>query len=457
MKIKLLQLLSHFLCIALLFSFLTVEAAEQFTVLPKASIDKNTVTFTLDIRTLEGEAVTQLPKLQPAGNQKPRYLYIWTFGDHSAPQRTEEPTITYTYPEANCTYSAKVEITSIKANDDDLSVSSEPITISIQEFSSDSYSPTEVKMLGSEWLFMDISRFPRVGQTITYFVTYANFDSPRDLSGQITFKYPKSYQYLYPPNNITCNISADGSCLYQANVDEELHEITYDFDNLPKNAQKTLALTFKVKENVPLKTALACHASMNIDQTGAIHTACNVRKAVGSWDPNHKEVDKSTICTQEENTLTYTIFFENEGSGEAENVTIKDLISPLLDMSTLSVIAESHLSSPPEINLQSREVNFCFNAINLPGHDQDGYRYNFEASRGFITYTIQLQQNAIANIDHNASFGTPAQIVFYGQPAIATDPALTQRYCFETNCEVIANSTSKGYLKTVSTPFWYLL
>ncbi len=431
----------------LLPSFASLMAAEKLTILPKTEITKNTVKFTLDIRTLEGQVVSELPKLRPSGNQKPRYLYVWTFGDHSAPQRTEEPTIIYTYPEASCSYLAKVELTSVKSSDDELSITSKPITVDIQESTQESYSPTEVNMLGSEWLFMDISRFPRVGQEITYFVTYSNPNSPRDLSGQITFKYPKTYQYLYPPNNITCTDLADGSCLYQANVDEELHEITYEFDKLPKNAQKTLALTFKVKENVPLRTALACHASMQIDQTDAIHTACNVRKAVGSWDPNRKEVDRITICTQEENTLTYTIFFENEGSAEAENVTIKDQISPFLDMTTLSVIAESHLSSPPEINLQNREVTFCFNAINLPGHEQEGYRYNFEASRGFITYTIQLQQNAIADIARNASFGTPAQIVFHGQPAIATDPALTQRYCFETNCEVIANSTSKGYLK----------
>jgi len=69
-------------------SFTSIEAVETFTILPKATVTKNKVAFTLDIRTLQGETVNALPKLRPSGNQKPRYLYVWTFGDHSAQDLT---------------------------------------------------------------------------------------------------------------------------------------------------------------------------------------------------------------------------------------------------------------------------------------------------------------------------------------------------------------------------------
>ncbi len=236
------------------------------------TIDSNRVTFNLKIHNCGNEQV-DLPKLRPSGSQKPKYLYVWTFGDHTAPIRTDEPMVTHIYPNANCNYVAKVEITSIKANDDDLSIISYPSTIGITEFGIER-EPEDVNMLGSKWIFVDISRIPRPNQEVTYFVTFQN-ELSKPISGQIVFKYPKAYLYDYPKNNISCEIDADGVCLNEPFEDLNNRQITYEFEDLKPNIQKTIPITFKVKNTVAQRTVLGCYATMYVNETGQGHTACN--------------------------------------------------------------------------------------------------------------------------------------------------------------------------------------
>jgi len=444
---------SKYLLFLLLFSLPILAFADCETALEKnnyyitldPAIDSNRVTFNLKVHNCGNEQIS-LPKLRPSGSQKPKYLYVWTFGDHTAPIRTEEPTYTHIYPNANCNYVAKVELTSVKSSDDELSIISYPSTIDIVEFGIER-EPEDVNLLGSKWIFVDISRIPRPNQEVTYFVTFQN-ELSKPVSGQIVFKYPKAYLYDYPKNNISCEIDADGVCINEPFEDLKNHQITYEFDDLKPNIQKTIPITFKVKNTVAQRTVLGCYASMYINETGQGHTACNTRKAVSSWDPNKKVVDMPSICTTEDTTLTYTIHFENEGSGIAENVVLEDMIPPTLDIETIEVIEESHLVGKPKIDLAKRKVRWDFNAINLPGNKQEGYKHNFEASRGFVSYRIKIKNPE--TLSTGTEISASAGITFQGQKTISTPPAVTERFCFETDCAAEAQNTSKGFIKSVS-------
>ncbi len=155
-----------------------------------------------------------------------------------------------------------------------------------------------------------------------------------------------------------------------------------------------------------------------------------------------------TICTTEDTTLTYTIHFENEGNAEAENVVLEDVIPPTLDIESFEVIEESHLVGKPKIDLATRKVRWDFNGINLPGNKQEGFKHNFEASRGFITYRIKIKNPE--SISTGTEIKASAGITFQGQKTINTPPAVTERFCFEKDCEAEAENTSKGFIKSVS-------
>ncbi|MGZ3930186.1 MAG: DUF7619 domain-containing protein [Bacteroidia bacterium] len=121
-----------------------------------------------------------------------------------------------------------------------------------------------------------------------------------------------------------------------------------------------------------------------------IHSVCNVYG--GPYDPNSKTSEAPGMnamgdippTTQD---LTYTIEFQNLGTGPAVNVNINDTIDAQLDLSSFEVLSSS-FPVQAQINALSRAVDFKFRNINLPAAVS-----NEPASHGFVRYKVKLNSS----------------------------------------------------------------
>ncbi|TAH42306.1 MAG: T9SS type A sorting domain-containing protein [Bacteroidetes bacterium] len=134
-----------------------------------------------------------------------------------------------------------------------------------------------------------------------------------------------------------------------------------------------------------------------------------------SFDPNDKSVDPPGVGTDGfvliNEYLEYLIRFQNTGNDTAYNVLIVDTISGSMDMSSFSILANSH---PLETHLKGNVVEFSFNNIMLPDSIVDE-----PASHGFVKYRIRAKQNI----------------------SVGTTVENTAGIYFDTNLPVLTNTT----------------
>lgn len=105
-----------------------------------------------------------------------------------------------------------------------------------------------------------------------------------------------------------------------------------------------------------------------------------------SYDPNDKLVNPNRLCnyTLFEDTLIYTIRFQNTGNDFARDVLIRDTLDANLDLSIFTLLSSSH---PEMLSTSLKEENhlttFEFKGINLPDSTS-----NLEDSYGYVSYMI---------------------------------------------------------------------
>lgn len=116
------------------------------------------------------------------------------------------------------------------------------------------------------------------------------------------------------------------------------------------------------------------------------------RTITGAFDPNDKLAETSSRLSgtsyylDHDQYVEYTIRFQNTGTGPAYNVYLLDTISPLLDLTSFSILAASH---DYEASLgDERALRFDFPNIMLAdsGNDMTG-------SQGFISFRLRPVQN----------------------------------------------------------------
>ncbi len=166
--------------------------------------------------------------------------------------------------------------------------------------------------------------------------------------------------------------------------------------------------------NTPAGTQLnfSVSASAIGEQNLQFNQAVFSTTVLNSYDPNDKQCHLPTnIDPFEQETLGYTVRFQNDGNYPALNVEIRDTISTQLDLSTFTLIASKHPVSYT-IDLNTREIVFRYSGIQLQPSAA-----NLEASQGYVTYSIQ----EIPNLPLNAVIENTAYIYFDFNPAIITN------------------------------------
>lgn len=135
-----------------------------------------------------------------------------------------------------------------------------------------------------------------------------------------------------------------------------------------------------------------------------------------SYDPNDKLVEpvgigENNYTLFEEDTLEYTIRFQNTGNDTAFNVVIRDTINFYLIFNSIDVIASSH-SVKTFFDSEKRVVEFRFENILLPDSTT-----NILESEGFVKFRIACR----SNLPENIQIKNTAGIFFDFNPAIVTN------------------------------------
>jgi uncharacterized repeat protein (TIGR01451 family) len=156
--------------------------------------------------------------------------------------------------------------------------------------------------------------------------------------------------------------------------------------------------------------------SLDVDSLNNFDQVCDI--LLGSYDPNDKQAhgadhpetpfDADAEVVQDE-SIEYLIRFQNTGTFAAYNITIRDTLSPLLDVSTIVPGASSHFYTA---ELREDVLTFHFPSIFLPDSASDPV-----GSQGWVYFTIdQAAGNGLGTVIPNS-----AAIYFDNNEPVITD------------------------------------
>jgi len=139
------------------------------------------------------------------------------------------------------------------------------------------------------------------------------------------------------------------------------------------------------------------------------NTLTNCCIVTNSYDPNDKEVYPAGDILATQESLTYTIRFQNTGNAEAYNVTIIDTLDYKLDLENFGFLGASH---PMQLQIIDNVAHFIFVNINLPDSNT-----NEPQSHGYLMYRVKLKNTiAVGNQINNTAY-----IYFDNNAAVVTN------------------------------------
>jgi uncharacterized repeat protein (TIGR01451 family) len=122
---------------------------------------------------------------------------------------------------------------------------------------------------------------------------------------------------------------------------------------------------------------------LNGDYNPSNNTMTYCMTIIQAYDPNQKQVFPAGDITAEQKTLTYTIQFQNIGTGPAQHVYIHDTLDASIDPASLTVLASSY---PVQTIANGNALKFDFVNINLSPAS-----VNPDGSNGWIQYKVKLR------------------------------------------------------------------
>ena len=225
----------------------------------------------------------------------------------------------------------------------------------------------------------------------------------------------------------TINFSYDNNVLNFvsttiANASQSTNLLTWNFLNLLPFESREIEVIFNL--NSPMQTPplnsgdiLNYTASVNgqTDETTNDNIATLNQIVVNSYDPNDKTCLEGTTITPSMvgEYVHYLIRFENNGTANAQNIVVKDMIDTnKFDINTLIPIKGSH-------NFETRisstnKVEFIFQNINLPFDDAN--------NDGYVSFKIKSKPNLVVG----NTFSNSANIYFdYNFPIVTNNYTTT--------------------------------
>ncbi len=171
--------------------------------------------------------------------------------------------------------------------------------------------------------------------------------------------------------------------------------LTWSFSNL--HPFETREVDIVINLNSPTETPALNNGDIlsytttitgQTDETPNDNTTTLNQTVVNSFDPNDKTCLEGTIISLNVvgEYVHYLIRFENNGTANAQNIVVKDIIDTTkFDITTLIPIKASHYVETSISN--TNEVEFNFKNINLPFDDAN--------NDGYISFKIKTKSNLV--------------------------------------------------------------
>lgn len=191
-------------------------------------------------------------------------------------------------------------------------------------------------------------------------------------------------------------LTLDAASVVPSSVEDTL--LTWDNFTLDKLERREIELFFRLDSTTAINEILMFTGTINLLSEVDVDLTNNeckgTRRVRGSYDPNDKLVNPETDLVLDNGrlneTITYTIRFQNTGNYPAEFVRIVDTLDPKIDLKSFEFLSASHAVS---WSISGGGVlTIRFNDINLV----DSFTNNL-ASQGYFAYTVKLKDMLVAN------------------------------------------------------------
>jgi len=219
---------------------------------------------------------------------------------------------------------------------------------------------------------MPINVIARPGFPLAFLVHYSNVGTTT-LSGSYSIKLDPAVEY----------VSSD-SAVFFATTDS----LAWAFVNLRPGQTRLNIINCKVKPTTPLSIVLTNNAyiypivndTVPEDNFDKIYMTTR-----GSYDPNDKSVDFSTLLLDSakmgKQFLEYTVRFQNTGTDTAFQIRIVDTLSSKLDLNSLELMSSSHTC---QVSSKGQQLELYFPNILLPDSNRNENR-----SHGYVKFRIK--------------------------------------------------------------------
>ncbi len=197
---------------------------------------------------------------------------------------------------------------------------------------------------------------------------------------------------------------------------------TYNFGNLNPNETRSIMVQMAVPAIPTVNLGDIITNTASVFAAGDINPgnnyATNSRVVVGSYDPNDKTESHGPQIQYNQFTvndyLYYTINFQNEGTADALNIRIEDVLHAKIDEGSIQMIDASH---PYTMLRSTSNITWNFENIHLVPQS-----VSEELSKGYVIFKVKLKPGfAVGDVIPNT-----AQIYFDTNPVIITNTFNTQ-------------------------------
>ena len=260
------------------------------------------------------------------------------------------------------------------------------------------------------------------GFQTTYYLVYKNKGTSQQ-SGTISFNYDDS-KFTYVDSDL-------------ALLSQNSNLLNWNFSNLQPFETRYFGLRFSASSSTnSIGDLINTSATIvgTIDETPTDNTSSLVQTVTNSYDPNDKTcLEGETIATTKVGDYVhYMIRFENNGTANATNIIVEDVIDTTkFDINSLTLIKASH-GFVTKIN-NSKNVAFVFENINLPFSNINN------ANDGYVAFKIKTKSTLVAG----NSFSNKASIFFDYNAPIVTNSATTTVVNSLKNSEFVTDNNFK--------------
>jgi len=253
---------------------------------------------------------------------------------------------------------------------------------------------------------------PCCGSRMDYFIVCSNVGTEPVNDANFVYHYPQQFLHVLGwgwPGNFS-DWSND-------KIDRDKGKVSATATGtLNPGQSRVFFVQFQIQCNQIDTPMIACTATV-YPTTGDVapdnNTTVFSARATCSHDPNDKYVFPHG-CGSEGyitpgDSLTYTLHFQNTGTGPAHLVVVRDTLDVALDIGSVINLGSTHANI---FGINTRELSWTFDPIDLPAEQDDTI-----GSNGFITFRVrQMLDNPPGTVIQNR-----AGIYFDLNPVVMTN------------------------------------